>query len=406
MASSKSTPLTTGSILGGVLLIAGCCIGVGMLGLPVQSGLAGFKPSMIMLVLAWLFMLTTGLFFLEVNLWFDDEVSYITLAGKTLGKAGKAVVWALFLFLFYSVTVAYIAGSGGLITHFIDQLTGHTLPLWAGSTLCVLVFGIFVYLGTAAVDKINRLLMLGLGITYLLLISIGLPHVQAASLEHQDWKIAPLLIPALIISFGFHNLIPTLVTYLNHDVKKLRLTLIIGSILPFIIYFFWELVILGIIPPEEQHRFAQALNEGGMATQALRDVGNLPWITTVTDYFAFFVIITSFLGVTLSFIDFLADGLHIKQERWGRLFLCLLVLVPPLFFAIIYPYIFLTALNYAGSFGAAILFGIIPPLMVWNGRYRNKMNQAQLVPGGRPVILLVILCAIAVVVLQAVREFS
>jgi tyrosine-specific transport protein len=37
-----------GSIFGGVLLIAGSCIGAGMLGLPIITGIAGFFPSLLM----------------------------------------------------------------------------------------------------------------------------------------------------------------------------------------------------------------------------------------------------------------------------------------------------------------------------------------------------------------------
>lgn len=37
-----------GSVLGGMLLIAGSCIGAGMLGLPIVTGLSGFFPSLAM----------------------------------------------------------------------------------------------------------------------------------------------------------------------------------------------------------------------------------------------------------------------------------------------------------------------------------------------------------------------
>lgn len=395
----------SGGLLGGILLIAGCCIGVGMLGIPVQSGLAGFFPSVVMLFGCWLFMLITALFLLEVNLWFADEVSFVTLAGKTLGKVGKIVSWLLFLFLFYSITVAYIAGSGYIVADSLANITGTSFPSWLASTICVIVFGLFVYLGTGAVDSVNRILMLGLGLTYCLLIAIGVPHVQGSYLLHQNWQVAPLVIPALIISFGIHNLIPTLVTYLNHDVRKLRWTIVLGSIIPLVVYLVWELVILGIIPFNGENHFQQALDEGGMATQALKIAGGPDWVVSLADYFAFFAIATSFLGVSLSFVDFLADGLSVKKKGWNKLLLCLLVLVPPFLFAISYPSIFLTALNYAGSFGAVILFGILPALMIWKGRYKEKMNKHPLVPGGKPVIILILVSAVGIVALQAFREW-
>ena len=58
-----------GSILGGMLLITGSCIGAGMLGLPILTGLAGFYPTLVMFFLAWAFMTTTALLLVEVNGW-------------------------------------------------------------------------------------------------------------------------------------------------------------------------------------------------------------------------------------------------------------------------------------------------------------------------------------------------
>ena len=37
-----------GSVFGGMLLIAGSCIGSGMLGIPIVTGVAGFFPSLLM----------------------------------------------------------------------------------------------------------------------------------------------------------------------------------------------------------------------------------------------------------------------------------------------------------------------------------------------------------------------
>src|ERR1700733_232103 len=106
----------SGSLPGAILLISGCCIGAGMLGLPVLSALAGFVPSLCMFLLSWLFMTATALLLLEVNLQFKEEVNIVSMAEKTLGLPGKLAAWGCFLFLFYAIGVAYLAGSGDLIS--------------------------------------------------------------------------------------------------------------------------------------------------------------------------------------------------------------------------------------------------------------------------------------------------
>lgn len=392
-------PTRKGHLLGGILLVAGCCIGAGMLGLPVLSAMAGFKPSLIIFFICWLFMVCTGLLLLEVNLWYGGEISIITMARRTLGRTGETVSWIVFLFLFYSLMVAYVAASGSLITDFIGATTGLDLHQNIGGLLFCLFFGVLLYLGIGALDWVNRLLMLGLLISYVCLVMMGASHVKPDLLQHQDWGAATLVIPAVIVSFGFHNMVPSLTTYFNCQEKPLKWTLIIGSAIPLLIYLVWEWLILGIVPLQG---FQQALDQGEIATQALKNAVGASWILDIAEAFAFFAIVTSFLSVSLSFVDFLADGLKIKKTPKGKIVLALLVLGPPLICAWIYPTIFLIALNSAGGFGAVILFGILPALMVWRGRYVQKLGLRQIVPGGKYVLAAVIAFSAWIVLLQII----
>src|SRR3990172_6826253 len=121
-----------GSLLGGMLLISGSCIGAGMLGLPIVTGLAGFFPSLIMFFLAWLFMTFTGLLLVDVNSSFKRQVNFVTMVGHSLGRFGRLLCWVLYVFLFYSLLVAYTTGSGGLVSSFLGALFSNSFPLWAG----------------------------------------------------------------------------------------------------------------------------------------------------------------------------------------------------------------------------------------------------------------------------------
>jgi tyrosine-specific transport protein len=60
-------------------------------------------------------------------------------------------------------------------------------------------------------------------------------------------------------------------------------------------------------------------------------------------------------------------------------------------FAFTYPYVFLEALGYAGGFGCALLLGLLPILMAWRARYYLGMNSKPQLPGGRIVLVLLIL---------------
>lgn len=392
--------VSTSRILGGILLVAGCCIGAGMLGLPVLSAEAGFQPSLLMFLVCWLFMLTTSLLLLEVNLWLKDDVSIISMAEHSLGLTGKAITWVVFLSLFYCLMVAYAAGSGALVADFTSQLFHIEAPHWVGSLLISLLFGILIYVGTHAVDHFNRYLMIALVAAYFLLVFMGASYVKGEYLARHDWSKIGTVIPIMVICFGYHNLVPSLTTYLKRDVKALKLVFIVGSAVPLLAYLVWEWLILGIVPLDGQGGFKEALDHGQMATEALYAVVGSSWVVTIAQSFAFFAIITSFLSVALSFVDFLADGLKIKKTVNGKSVLCLMALFPPFVCAIAYPSIFLKALNFAGGFGAVILFGILPALMVWQGRYKKNIEMHRIVPGGKPMLITVILFALGVMALQ------
>ena len=380
-----------GSVFGAILLITGCCIGAGMLGMPVMSAMAGFFPSLIVFLFSWIFMTTTALLLLEVNLWFSDDVSIISMADRTLGRFGKAVAWICYIFLFYTLGIAYIAGSGELLADFFLSTFQMNIPNWVGSLAVSALFGLFVYSGTRTVDLFNRLLMAGLAITYVLLVSFGAPHVKEENLSFTNWSAAPFAIPIMIISFGFHNLIPSLTTYLKGNAKNLKIAIISGSAIALTIYLLWEFVILGLIPLTDQQTMVGAMDHNNMATEILSRAVGTNSIVRLTQYFAFFAIVTSFLGNSLSFVDFLADGLNMKKNSQNKLWICFLVIAPPFSLAMIYPKIFLIALNYAGAFGAVTLFGILPALMVWAGRYNKKFATQTFVPGGKIVLLGIIL---------------
>ncbi|MDR3625084.1 MAG: aromatic amino acid transport family protein [Chlamydiales bacterium] len=401
----KEKNIQKSRVLGAILLVAGNCIGAGMLALPVLTGPGGFTPAIIMFLLCWLFMTTTGLLLLEANLAIGENVSIITMAESTLGRAGKWIIWVVWALLFYSLLVAYVAASGALLASAIQAIIHVQVPDFLGSLIFVLFFGFLVYLGTQAVDYFNRFLMIGLVISYVCLISFGALDVKYELLERSEWSYTFFMLPILIISFGFHNIVPSLVPYLKGHARSLKWTLYAGSAIPLCIYLIWEWMVLGIVPVNGANGLVEALEKGSSATDALKSILGNSWIASMAEYFAVFALITSFLAVALSFVHFLADALKVKSQKRESKVLCALVFVPPFIFAVISPHVFLTALNYAGGV-AVILFGIMPALMTWVLRYHKKSTHAILVPGGRFLLVIIILFATGVFLLELSSELG
>lgn len=399
----KSTQTQTSREFGAILLIAGSCIGSAMLGLPVLSAPSGFIPSIFWFILSWLFMCSSGLLLLEVNLWFKEDVSLISMAKKTLGNFGQSLCWILFLFLFYCLLIAMVSASGSLTSQVFDQLAEVSLPHWVGSVAFTALFGFLVIIGTRAVDEFNRLLMLGLAISYLLMLMMGGPQIKLENLQYSEWKFSLLAVPAMVISFGYHNLIPSVTRYLKHEKHRLKHVVILGSFLPLIIYVLWQALILGIVPIEN---LTSVLEQGETATLALKNAAGNDWVVILAQHFALFAVVTTFLGITLSFVDFLADGFNLSNTLKNRTVLCLLTLAPPFIISFTYSGLFLKALSYAGAFGAVILFGLLPVAMVWVGRNSQKNPENRLLPGGKISLSLVAAFAILVIVMQLIEELA
>lgn len=370
-----------GSVLGGALLVAGTTIGGGMLALPVLTSPGGFTPSLVLYVVCWLFMTLTGLLFLELSLQMEEGANIVTMAERTLGLPGKAIAWVLYLFLFYCLTIAYTVGCGDILSQVFN------ISSTFGPLLFILLFSPFIYGGAKLVSKFNFLLMLTLGALYLGFMLIGLPFVEIPKLERSNWSLSLMALPIAFISFAYQGIVPTLVTYLNHDRKKISKSIWIGTLIPLVTYTIWQWLILGIIPFSGPDGLENALEQGHNAVYPLKNHLDVPYIYTLGQYFAFFALLTSFYGVALGLKDFLADGLKIKKTPKGKLLLLSMICIPPLVIAMNYPNIFLSALDIAGGYGSALLLGLLPIIMVAKWRYEHPASP-HIVKGGNLILAL------------------
>jgi tyrosine-specific transport protein len=397
----------TNRMVGAILLVSGTTIGAGMLALPITTGLAGFIPSLVIMTAIWLFMMLTAFYLLEVNLRLQGESNLISMMKKTLGRPGEIVSWIVYLLLLYSLTAAYMVGCSQILQNVLEGILPFIPPDWIWPVGIFLIFGVFVYFGTEVVDMLNRILMGGLVIAYFSLIVLGSGNVNLAMLTHFDWNFLLPSVSVVLTTFGYHIIIPTLTTYLEHDSKLLKRAIFIGSLIPFVIYLLWQFLVMGVVPVNGEYSLTEAARKGLQVTFYLKTLLGSPLVGIAVRGFAFFAIVTSLLGVSLSLSDFLADGLKIKKTHWGKFFLIMLTFVPPLLFALFYPQGFIAALNYAGFF-VVILLALLPGLMAWYERYSSETDRSFIksdfkVFGGKGLLIFTILFS---AVLLGVEIFS
>ncbi len=392
--------LLTGRTIGGMFLVTGSCVGAGMLALPILTGLAGFYPSFTFFIISWVFMTFTALLMIEVNSIFTQRTNIVSMASATLGPFGRFLSWSLYLFLFYTLLVAYIAAGGNIFSSFLSQLLHREIPQYWASIIFVSLFGIIIYLGTKPVDIWNRVLIAGLVLSYSGMIFLGFRKVDTTYFQYSNWKYVFAPLPVLVVSFGFHNMIPSLISYLQHDIRKAKITILGGSFLSLLIYIIWEVVILGVLPIDV---IARSYQNGTEASQAISEILGTSWFTGYANAFAFFAIVTSFLAQGLCLTHFLADGFKLHPEKKHNLALCILTLAPPLFFGVLYPTVFFKALSFAGGICAVILFGIMPVLMVAISRYRKNIKASYQAFGGKIALVLALLFFLLIIFIEGIK---
>lgn len=391
----------TNRLLGAILLVSGTTIGAGMLALPVTTGLAGFLPALLIMTGTWLFMTLTAFYFLEVNLRMKGESNLISMMHKTLGRPGEILSWITYLLLLYALTAAYLLGCSQILNDFLQPMLLFTIPHWVWPIVIFLFFGSFVYMGTEIVDFLNRFMMIALILSYISIIVLGCCKVHPPMLTHINWNYLLPSVSIVLTSFGYHIIIPTLSTYLEHDSKLLRKAIFIGSFIPFLVYVLWQFTVMGVVPVYGEHSLSEAARQGQQVTFFLKILLNSKWVGWAVQCFAFFAMVTSLLGVALSLSDFLADGLKIKKSHTGKFFILLLTFIPPLLFTLFYPQGFIIALEYAGIL-VVILLALSPALMAWFERYGPETERSFIpsdfkVPGGKTLLIVTVLISLLLI---------
>jgi tyrosine-specific transport protein len=381
-------------IVSGTLMIAGTTIGAGMLGIPLVTSASGFLPAVIITLAVWLFMVCTGLLFLEASLVMPQGSNVLSISEHFFGKKGKWFAGAMFVFLYYCLMTAYFAGGAPLMQSFFENLFSIKMNGWSGLLCYGSLFGLIVALGAKSIDRVNIILTAAMILSYVGLVGAGSSEVNIQLLERAEWSALVMARPVLFSAFGYHNVIPSLCTYLQRDKTALRLSIFAGTSIALIVYLVWQWLIIGSVSDAAMQ---QAQELGIPATQALQTVTGKPFIFLIGQYFAFFAIVTSMLGVAFSLVDFLKDG--IKASRGT---LVVLTFLPPLLFAALYPAVFDKALGLAGGFGEAILNGALPIAWVWAGRYLHRNTAAYQLPGGKISLSILMACSLFVIVLESV----
>ncbi|SFN87829.1 tyrosine-specific transport protein [Xenorhabdus japonica] len=384
--------------IGSIFIVAGTTIGAGMLAMPLATAGVGFGTTFAMLIALWALMSYTALLLVEVYQHNKFDSGLGTIAKRYLGLGGQVLTGFSMLFLMYALTTAYISGAGELLAATLSSWLDKPISISAGISIFTVIAGGVVCIGTQSVDLINRLLFTAKIVFLVIVLGVMMLHVDKINLISMPIEQGLMLsaIPVIFTSFGFHGSVPSIVSYMGGDTNKLRKIFVIGSAIPLFAYILWQLVTLGAISSNAfVGILAQQSSLNGLL-QAVREVVASPKVELAVHLFADLALATSFLGVALGLFDYLADLLKRRNNAKGRLQTGLITFAPPLFCALYYPN-FVMALTFA-AVALSILALLLPCLLVWRSRKENQ--EGYRVKGGKPALVLIFLCGLAVIAIQ------
>jgi tyrosine-specific transport protein len=310
-----------------------------------------------------------------------------------LGLPGQVLTAIFFLLMLYCIMCVYVSGGTDLV-HSIWQSMHISMYPSASALIFVFALGALVWHGIKLVDHTNRALMTAKMLVYFLLILFLAPAVHVKNLPSGEFHALSGAVMPAIFSFGYAIIIPSLCSYLEHDVKQLRKAVLIGSFIPLLCFIIWNYTVQGTM---SQAQLVSISHSGQVVSQlnaGLSAVGN-PWVTTITHLFTTICLLTAFLAVSLSLSDVIANGINKKKVGKNKWLIYALTFLPPLAIVLFRPYIFITAIQYAGILVVALSI-LLPTLMVWRSRRSPKLNKntKYQVPGGVLTVLAMLVFSI------------
>ena len=356
-------------------LIVGNLIGAGILALPINTGLSGFIPSLL-----GLFITSAAMYYSAIILSTEavnrqeSTFNYPSLYQTYLGNAGKWVAVLANLIILYGLLTAYLTG----ITSIIDNLFHLPVkPVWV-------MLGFFTataLISLASIDKITKyiaVLVLVKCAVFVFIAGMAGSHVEAKNLSHLNWPLFICGIPILITAFHFHNIIPAICESLKWNQKVINRTMLIGMIMGFLMNATWLLVGIGVLPLNESPiGLVNAFEKNLPATIPLAEAIGSQAFLLLASFFALVAITTAYLANGMGLIGFMDDLSSQHLGKVNPLLSRALAFGPPLLIALVYPDIFLKAIDFAGGFGIVTLFGILPAIIA----IRKAQTRTQKVLG-------------------------
>jgi amino acid permease len=279
----------------GVSILMGTCIGAGILGMPYLVSKAGFFPSMVLIFFLTILMTLINLYIGEITLRTKEKHQLSGYAEKYLGRKGKFFMEFATIFGIFSAIVAYLFAVGESISFLIY---GNTKNFILFGILFGVLMSALIWKGIHGLKKIEKINISIIILAIVSMIFIFANKINFANLSHISSE--NFFIPFGIILFSLlcSSAIPEMNFAFGKDKKLMKKSIIIGMISIALIYFLFNLIVIGL----------NGINTPEIATLSLGTIFVLFGILTL---FGAYVALGNALEQT-----FISDNKFSKAKSW------------------------------------------------------------------------------------------
>ncbi len=377
-------------------LISGNLVGAGILGLPINTGLAGIIPSFVAMVAGGSMMFLTAIILGNQAKKSEgkEAFDYPSLYEKFLGSIGKWIAVLANMLILYGLLTAYFTGGAKIIFSLIGGSGSNNLIFFVFAAFLIFI----TCINLSFLQKLNTLFIICLATAFVILVSMGAGHIEVSRMAYTDWRFLPATLPIIVTAFHFHNIIPTVVSDLKYDMKTYTKAVFIGMALAFVMNTIWIAVGVGAIPLTGDNSILNAYQTNIPATVPMGMQINSAVFTFFGSFFALVAISTSFLANGIGLQGFIKDMLFNTFKVSSRPLVILITFLPPLCISFFYPDIFLKALDIVGGVGIVTLFCVLPVLITILDKSSSKFMKT--------VCAVAFIFAVAVLVVEVMQELG
>ncbi len=274
------------NLLAAIATLVGTTIGAGILGIPYVIAKAGFLTGLFVIIVIGLSILFVNLALGEIILRTPGNHQLTGYASIYYGKTGKYILTFAMVFGIYGALTAYLIGEGTALSYiFNGNITFFTLIFFAIASL-ILLFGL------KAIEKSEVLFASVTLFLILIIVMVSFNFIIFDNLKTFDIK--NVLIPYGVIFFAFLAIpaIPEMKEELIRNKKLLKKAIVIGSLIPFLAYVLFALVVVGVSGDKTSE--IATIGLGKFLGEKTLIIGNL---------FAIFSMAAAFLGLGFALME-------------------------------------------------------------------------------------------------------